>query len=183
MRHPGLCVAIALSAAVATGALSACQAGPSPGTSAPAAEATSAAATEATPSPASETPAPAGPDSSRPGQAATTLTPLVAPIKGTAAIGYLKAVTKVEKEMVVTTIRVKNLATGAIAGLKVEEFWWDKAGGPVGGSVDQLKKPLMPGEAATFTLRTPKNPRMFSNNYRFSHANGQINAKLLDSLD
>ena len=30
--------------------------------------------------------------------------------------------------MIVTTIKVKNLAAGPIAGLKVDEFWYDKAG-------------------------------------------------------
>ena len=29
--------------------------------------------------------------------------------------------------MVVTTIKIKNMAAAPIAGLKVDEFWYDKA--------------------------------------------------------
>jgi hypothetical protein len=36
---------------------------------------------------------------------------------------------------------------------------------------------------ATITLRTPKNAKMDRNNYQFSHANGQIKAKLLTKLE
>ncbi len=32
--------------------------------------------------------------------------------------------------MIVTTIKIKNLSNGAIAGLKVDEFWYDKDGQP-----------------------------------------------------
>ncbi len=32
--------------------------------------------------------------------------------------------------MIVTTIKIKNLSQGAIAGLKVDEFWYDKEGEP-----------------------------------------------------
>lgn len=102
--------------------------------------------------------------------------------KGQAELGYLTPKTKVVGAEVVTTIEVKNLANGAIAGLKIEEFWWDATGNPVTGSSDRLKKPLNPGETATLTLKTPKDPRMNRNNYVFSHANGQIKAKLLATL-
>jgi hypothetical protein len=49
---------------------------------------------------------------------------LVAPVRGEALIGHLTPVTKREGNMVVTTIKIKNLSSGAIAGLKVDEFWW-----------------------------------------------------------
>lgn len=104
------------------------------------------------------------------------------PVRGVADIGYTKPETKVIKDEVVTTIKVKNLSVGPVAGLKVEEFWWDKAGNPVTGSVDRLKKPLQPGEVATITLRTPKNPKMDRNNYNFTHANGAVKTKLLKTL-
>ena len=53
---------------------------------------------------------------------------LVPPVRGEAAIGYLKPVTKQDKNMIITTIKIKNLSNGAIAGLKVDEFWYDKDG-------------------------------------------------------
>ena len=58
------------------------------------------------------------------------------PVRGEAAIGYTKPVVKAARStasLIITTIKIKNLATGAIAGLKVDEFWYDKAGDPVTG--------------------------------------------------
>jgi hypothetical protein len=99
----------------------------------------------------------------------------VAPVKGDAAVEVMTA-TKVDQKSneVVTVVKVKNTSTGAIAGLKVEEYWWDKASNPVTGNSDRLRKPLLPGEIATFELKTPKDPKMFRNTYTFSHANGTI---------
>ena len=49
--------------------------------------------------------------------------------------------------MIVTTIKVKNLSNGPIAGLKVDEFWYDKGGEPVTGAQPfRYRKALMPGE-------------------------------------
>lgn len=107
----------------------------------------------------------------------------VAPVKGVAEIGHLKPAVKVTATDVVTTIRVKNLSNGAIAGLRIDEFWYDKAGNMLPGDSQRLKQPLQPGEVATITLTTPKNAKMDRNNYQFSHANGQIKAKLLTKLD
>jgi len=107
----------------------------------------------------------------------------VAPLRGAVDIGYLSPVTKVEGDLVITTIDVRNLSsTGSIAGLKVEEFWWDKAGNPVIGSSHLRKDPLMPGDVATVRLETPKDPRMHRNNYRFSHRYGKIRAKRLKEV-
>ena len=71
---------------------------------------------------------------------------LVPPVRGEATIGYLKPVTKQDKNMIITTIKIKNLSNGAIAGLKVDEFWYDKDGNPVTGSQPfRWRKPLQPG--------------------------------------
>ena len=102
----------------------------------------------------------------------------VAPIRGQAELGFLKPVTKREKNEIVTVIKVKNLSTtGAIAGLKVDENWYDKAGNPVTGDTFRYRKPLLPGEVIEITLRTPVNPAMDRNSYNFTHANGTIKTK------
>ncbi len=106
----------------------------------------------------------------------------VAPIRGEADLAYMTPVTTVDYKtnMVITVIKVKNISTnGSIAGLKVEEYWWDKANNPVTGSKDRWPKPLMPGEIATLTLKTPKDPRMTRNSYVFTHANGKVKTKLV----
>ena len=47
----------------------------------------------------------------------------------------------------------------------------------VGGDVYRHPKPFMPDEVITVTLKTPKNARMTSNSYNFSHANGTVKPK------
>jgi hypothetical protein len=108
---------------------------------------------------------------------------LVAPVRGEALIGYLTPVTKSEGNMIVTTIRIKNLSSGAIAGLKVDEFWFDKAGQPVtGAQTFRYRKPLQPGEVIDVVLRVPRDERMNRNTYQFEHANGKIKTQQLKKL-
>ena len=111
---------------------------------------------------------------------------LAAPVRGVAQLGYTKPVVKNGKiggkDFIVTTIQVKNMATGAIAGLKVDEFWYDKAGNPVTGDNYRHPRPLQPGEVITITLETPRNPAMNRNQYNFTHANGEIKATLQPKL-
>ena len=129
------------------------------------------------------TPPPATPPA---GQAPAARPRLVAPVRGEAPLGYTKPVVKAGKidgkDFIITTIRVKNLANGSIAGLKVDEFWYDKAGDPVTGDTFRHPKPLQPGEVITVTLETPRNPKMDRNQYNFSHANGTIKTQLVPKL-
>ena len=111
---------------------------------------------------------------------------LMPPVRGEAALGYTKPVVKRMpvggKEFIVTTMRIKNLSTGAVAGLKVDEFWYNKAGDPVTGANYRHPRPLQPGEVITVTLQTPPNPAMDRNQYKFEHANGTIKMTLLPKL-
>jgi hypothetical protein len=107
----------------------------------------------------------------------------VPPIRGVAELGILNPVTKRVGKEVVTVIKIKNLSTaGSIAGLKVDEYWYDKAGDPVTGDTFRYRKPLLPGEVIEVTLRTPVNPRMDRNQYNFSHANGNIKTKRMKAF-
>jgi hypothetical protein len=106
-------------------------------------------------------------------------TKLVAPIRGEALIGYMKPVTKRDGSTITTVIRVKNMSRGPIAGLKVDEFWYDKAGDPVTGDTFRYRMPFLPNQVIEVTLRTPVNPRMDRNQYKFEHANGTIKTELV----
>jgi hypothetical protein len=124
---------------------------------------------------------PAAPSQASPAQAAPAK--FVPPIRGTAELGFLKPVTKRVGKEIVTVIKVKNLSTsGSIAGLKVDEFWYDKKGELVTGDSFRYRKPLLPGEVIEVTLRTPADPRMNANNYTFSHANGQVKTKRMEKF-
>jgi hypothetical protein len=107
---------------------------------------------------------------------------LVAPVRGEARIGHTRPDTKVVKDEVVTVFQVKNLMAQPIAGLRIEEFWYDKANNLVPGASETVRKPIQPGEDVTVTMRTPKDSRMSQNRYRFSHANGAIKPELMKTL-
>jgi len=130
-------------------------------------------------------PAPPAQSTARPSDegAATTPGKLVAPVRGQAELGFTNPVSKRVGNMIVTTIKVKNLSKGAIAGLKVDEFWYDKKGDPVTGSQPfRYRKPLQPGEVIEVELKVPTDPRMDRNQYKFEHANGTIKTKALPKL-
>jgi hypothetical protein len=86
------------------------------------------------------------------------------------------------QQVIVTTIQVKNMSAGAIAGLKIDEFWYDAARNPLPGDTYRSRKPIQPNEIVTVELRTPRDPKMVNNSYNFSHANGTIVPKLLPKL-
>ena len=106
----------------------------------------------------------------------------VAPVRGIAEVAYLAPDTEVIDGEVVTKIRIQNRATGAIAGLKVDEFWYDSDGNPVGGDSWRVRQPLLVGEVTTIELRIPRTSRMNRNSFQFSHANGEIEATQVDEL-
>ena len=106
----------------------------------------------------------------------------VAPIRGIAEVAYLQPDTEVIDGEVVTKIRIQNRATGAIAGLKVDEYWFDSSGNPLGGDSFRVRQPLLVGEITEIELRIPRSSRMNRNSFQFSHANGEIEATLVDEL-
>ena len=104
-------------------------------------------------------------------------------VKGEAELGLLKPVTKVEGKTVITTLQVKNLSNGRISGLKVSEFWYDKAGNSAPGATVQLRLPLAAGAVKTLTLKTPWTSKMDRNSYTFTHRNGTVKTKVFASFD
>jgi hypothetical protein len=108
---------------------------------------------------------------------------LVAPVRGEAELGYTKPAVKNDGKFITTTMKVKNMSSGAIAGLKIDEFWYDKDGNPVTGSQPfRYRKPLQPGEVIEVVLKVPINKAMNRNQYKFEHANGKIKPTLLPKL-
>lgn len=131
---------------------------------------------------AGQAPKPAAPATAAPSAPAR----LAPPIRGAANVAVTKPVTKSGKvdgkDFIITTMKVKNLSSGAIAGFKADEFWLDKAGNPVGGDTFRSRKPIQPNEVVELTFQTPRNANMNSNQYRFSHANGEIKTQLVPKL-
>lgn len=108
------------------------------------------------------------------------------PARGVVELGYMQAA-KLEGNTIVTTFQLKNLSLGAVVGLTITEFWYDKAGTPIQGTGDRqrLRTPLQPGEVATVTLRSPKVPGMTPGSqpqYKFSHNYGDFKLTRLKTL-
>jgi hypothetical protein len=102
---------------------------------------------------------------------------LVNPVRGEAQIQFLNPVVKAEGNMIITTIKVKNLSPAPIAGFKVDEFWYDKGGQPAtGAQTFRSPKPIQPGQVIDVVLRVQRVPGMaeMRNQYRFEHANGTV---------
>ena len=93
--------------------------------------------------------------------------------KGQAEVEFIPSSRK-NGETVVTTMKLRNLSTGPISRLKVEETWFDKGGSPVGSSNSVLSKMLEPGGVETLTIETPWNAKMNGNSWTFTHANGTV---------
>lgn len=111
-------------------------------------------------------------------------TRLIAPVRGEAVLDVTKPNTRVVRDEIVTTMTVRNASSeGAIAGLRVEENWYNKAGDPVGGDTYRHAAPLKAGEAVVVTLTTPRSPAMNSNRYQFTHANGTIKTNIVDEIE
>jgi hypothetical protein len=106
-----------------------------------------------------------------------------AQVKGMAEVGITQPVTKVVGKEVITTMKVKNLSKGSIAGLKIEEYWYDKAGTPSPGGSRQFNQAIAPGAVVAVELKTPRTPSMDRNSYQFSHANGQVTAKVMAKIE
>ena len=114
------------------------------------------------------------------GTAALAQTKLAAqstpPVRGDVRIEWTEPVVKNTGKTLITTFKVKNVEVGSIAGLRVDEFWYDKKGDPVTGSSFRYPKLLQPGEIIEVKLETPvlDRSKMDRNQYLFKQANGNV---------
>ena len=103
----------------------------------------------------------------------------VAPVKGIASVEVIRGVSKKVGTDMVTVLKVKNTSNGAIALLRVDEYWFDKKQQNVSGDTKRHPKPLLPGEVVEITTKSPVKPNLYMNTFAFTHANGKIDAKVV----
>ena len=112
---------------------------------------------------------------------------MVGAIRGEATMIYVRPTVTATREggrnFIVTTMEVKNMSEGSIAGLRVDEFWYNKAGTIVTGDNYRHRQPIAPEEVVTVTLEVPRAPGMDTNQIKFEHSNGAVNITLVESLD
>jgi hypothetical protein len=101
----------------------------------------------------------------------------VAPIKGLASIQVIQGQSKRVGTDVVTVIKIKNMSSAPIAGLRADEYWYDKSLKVVSGDTYRHKQPLQPGEVIELTMKSPSKPDLYRSSINFVHANGKIEAK------
>ncbi len=110
---------------------------------------------------------------------------LVATIRGPGQVGYLVPTSRRDRRAneMVTTFRVQNTSTSALAGFTVDEFWYDRGGDTVAGGSFRMQEPFRAGQIVEVEIRIPRNARMSRSNYEFSHKNGVIEATLFEEMD
>lgn len=109
----------------------------------------------------------------------------IAPVKGVATVQIIRSESKKVGGDLVTTFKVKNTSTGAIALLRIDEYWYDSSPKPklVTGDVQRYPKPFNPGEIIEITTRSPAKPGAARGQWSFSHANGKVDPKSVKKFD
>jgi hypothetical protein len=107
----------------------------------------------------------------------------VVPLKGIAHIQVIQGQSKSVGTDIVTVLKVKNMSDGAIALLRVDEVWYDKALKQVTGDSESVKRPIGPGEVVDITMKSPARGDVYRSSYAFSHANGKVDAKAVKKFD
>jgi hypothetical protein len=104
------------------------------------------------------------------------------PLKGTAAIEFIANKPKVANGEVQGVIKVKNVDTAPIVGLKIDEYFYSK-GKEVSACTSRQRSPIAPGEIVELTI-TCQNPKeaVDGNNLLFTHANGKVQPKQVKSF-
>jgi hypothetical protein len=150
---------------------------------APAASSSESSAAESSPPPAPQPVAAASPSdavSKGPGRAESNYKPRE--LRGIAKIQTLAPESKIVGDEVISTVRVRNASKDWITGFMVTEHWYDKAGNAVGSNSRTHRERFMPGEVIVLELKTRKGADFYQNQYKFSHANGDVEAQSVGSF-
>ena len=111
------------------------------------------------------------------GQTAVSKARMATPVKGTAFIEVIQGLSKVVGKDMVTVTKVKNVSNGPIAGLRVDEFWYNHKLVNITGDTQRVRAPIAPGEIIEVTTKSPVKPDFYKSQMLFTHANGKVNAK------
>jgi hypothetical protein len=103
-------------------------------------------------------------------------------LRGIAKIQTLAPESKIVGDEVISTVRVRNASKDWITGFMVTEHWYDKSGNAVGSNSQTHRSRFMPGEVLVLELKTRKGADFYQNQYKFSHANGEVQAQSVQSF-
>jgi hypothetical protein len=106
----------------------------------------------------------------------------VTPIKGLAIIEVIQERSMFVGKEIVTVFKIRNISKAPIALLKVDEYWYDKAGKLVSSDTQRYKQPFAPGQIIEMKTRSPAVPGVAASRAIFAHANGAIKANAVKSF-
>jgi len=99
------------------------------------------------------------------------------PLKGTAAIEIIPGPPKIVNGEVASVIKVKNVDSSPIVGLKVDEYFY-AAQKEVSACTARVRNPIAAGEIVDVAISCP-NPKekVTGSNLMFTHNNGKVSPK------
>lgn len=95
-------------------------------------------------------------------------------VKGLAEIHVIQSPSRKVGNEMVTVLKIKNMSPAAIGLLKVEEYWYNTKTQMVSGDSQPYRKPFNPGEVIELTMKSPIKPDLYRNQFKFTHANGEV---------
>jgi hypothetical protein len=101
----------------------------------------------------------------------------IAPIKGVATVQVIRGDTKRVGGDLVTTFKIKNTSVGAIALLRIDEYWYDSKRQMVSSDTQRWRTPINPGEVIEMSTKSPAKVGAQISQVSFTHANGKIDVK------
>jgi hypothetical protein len=104
------------------------------------------------------------------------------PVKGLARIEIIETPAKAVGKDVVTVLKVKNMSTGRIDLLQIDQYWYDKSLKEVTGTTEKYRKPFNPGDVIEITLKSPIKPNLYRHQLMFTHINGKVDVKKVDKF-
>jgi hypothetical protein len=102
---------------------------------------------------------------------------MTTPVKGTAYVEVIQGPPKKVGADMVTVSKVKNVSNGPIAGLRIDEYWYNQKLVQVTGDTQRVRAPVAPGEIIEITTKSPIKPDLYKSTLMFNHANGKVTAK------
>ena len=102
---------------------------------------------------------------------------MATPVKGTAYVEVIQGQAKKVGGDMVTVSKVKNVSNGPIAGLRIDEYWYNQKLVQVTGDTQRVRAPIAPGEVVEVTTKSPIKPDLYRSTLMFVHANGKVTAK------
>jgi hypothetical protein len=101
-----------------------------------------------------------------------------APFKGEGTIEVIKSKPRRVGSDMVTTLKIKNTSSGALALLIVDEYWYGPTSkDAISGDTQRYRGRLEPGQIIEITTKSPWRAEMNRNLFMFRHANGTIKPK------